>query len=368
MRPLGLVGLALVACSGDSSSEPPIRNDPPSASGAPTRIVFLYPAGGEREFEDNVPIAPSVRYIVRAVPMDAAGKAYAKLTQNWAVSGSGTLDHAVTTPDGGNDPTMNGWTIGPTLGVQSITVSLPAHPGVTGAVHARAVKLQVVAIDPPAGDLTLDLGQEVPLTMQLQTSDGLPFAWAITFEPGVTPYQPCSHYNVPGAKLEPTTTPRSMGPLTIPTDAEGKVTVMLTAPTLVVSDCQPTTFARPALSVSGIQPGGGSAIDWRLVLSPGPPASLVAVSGGGQAASLGATLPFPLVVKVTDTYGNALPGVAVTWAVTSGGGSLDATTTATNTEGTASVHWTVGSTQGNQTVKASISGGLTATFTTTVSP
>jgi hypothetical protein len=59
--------------------------------------------------------------------MDAAGNAYTNLTLNWSVSGGGSLDHAVTSPAGGNDATMNAWTIGQQDGVQSITVTLPAH-------------------------------------------------------------------------------------------------------------------------------------------------------------------------------------------------------------------------------------------------
>jgi len=102
-------------------------------SGVPTRIVFQY-AGSGGVFDDNVPVTPGTALLVRATPVDADGHVFAKLTENWSVAGGGALDAAVTTPAGGNDPTLNRWSIGPTTGVQLITVTLPAYGG-RPAVH-----------------------------------------------------------------------------------------------------------------------------------------------------------------------------------------------------------------------------------------
>src|SRR6266536_530333 len=153
--------LALCNCGGDSSTAPASPDtqpgtppgSPPPAGGAPTRIVFQHPGNGFPEFgvgpfEDNVPVGPGLRYIVRAVPMDAAGHAYTNLTLHWSVAGGGSLEHAVTSPDGGNDPTMNAWKTGQEDGVEAITVTLPAYPGVLGILHVRVVHLHMVAIGP----------------------------------------------------------------------------------------------------------------------------------------------------------------------------------------------------------------------------
>jgi hypothetical protein len=78
------------------------------------------------------------------------------------------------------------------------------------------------------------------------------------------------------------------------------------------------------------------------------------ISGNGQQAAPGSTLPTPLTVRVTDAGGNGKPGVAVTFAVTSGGGSLSSTTATTNASGDAvSGSWTLGTGQCIQRVNAS---------------
>jgi plastocyanin len=62
---------------------------------------------------------------------------------------------------------------------------------------------------------------------------------------------------------------------------------------------------------------------------------------------------------VTDTYGNPVPDVAVTFAVTSGGGSLTRASQVTGTTGVAAVgSWRVGSLPGPNTLKG-MSAGLT---------
>jgi hypothetical protein len=85
------------------------------------------------------------------------------------------------------------------------------------------------------------------------------------------------------------------------------------------------------------------------------------VSGSPQSDLPGHTLPQPLVVMVTsDTFGTVVPGVPVTWAVESGGGSLSKTTDTTAADGLSSVTWTLGPTTGTQTVSATAA-GLTST-------
>jgi flagellar hook protein FlgE len=60
------------------------------------------------------------------------------------------------------------------------------------------------------------------------------------------------------------------------------------------------------------------------------------VSGDAQTGTVGSTLPQPLVVRVTDAHNNPTPGVAVTFAVTSGGGSVTTASAATDAQGLAS--------------------------------
>jgi alpha-tubulin suppressor-like RCC1 family protein len=82
---------------------------------------------------------------------------------------------------------------------------------------------------------------------------------------------------------------------------------------------------------------------------------MVLVSGGAQFAAPGATLPAPVVVRVTDRLDNPVPNQLIAFAVTSGGGHVDPATSAyTGADGLASTTWTLGSTPGAQGLTASV--------------
>ena len=94
-----------------------------------------------------------------------------------------------------------------------------------------------------------------------------------------------------------------------------------------------------------------------ITVVPGPPEKLIAWAGNNQTARPGAAVATPPSVMVTDAHGNPLPGVAVTFAVTAGGGSIPAAVVDTNGEGIAAVgSWTLGTAPGPNTLTASASG------------
>lgn len=110
-------------------------------------------------------------------------------------------------------------------------------------------------------------------------------------------------------------------------------------------------------TVEGLAP-----VTFTLASSAGPASAIGTFSGSGQFGAPGSTLSAPLVVRVTDAGGNVKPGVAVTFAVASGGGSLSSTTATTNASGLAtSGSWTLGAGQCGQTVTAT-AGTLVTTF------
>jgi hypothetical protein len=105
----------------------------------------------------------------------------------------------------------------------------------------------------------------------------------------------------------------------------------------------------------------------------GEPAAMAPVSGEGQAGLVGTELAEPLVVAVTDDAGNPVEGVSVQWSA-GNGGSVSATTVATDADGHSSVRRMLGSAPGEQTTTATV-GGLdgspvqfTATAVTTTEP
>ncbi|MEP6493456.1 MAG: Ig-like domain-containing protein [bacterium] len=89
--------------------------------------------------------------------------------------------------------------------------------------------------------------------------------------------------------------------------------------------------------------------------TPGDPAVITVTSGNGQSDTLKHALKNPLVVKVTDAFGNAVPNVTVTWT-RAGAGTLGAATSTTDTAGLASVTYTLGAAIGNETITASVTG------------
>jgi hypothetical protein len=110
--------------------------------------------------------------------------------------------------------------------------------------------------------------------------------------------------------------------------------------------------------------GGLSACDLSSLTNP----EYLANTGGGvQTVAIGAQAAQPLTVTVTNMNRDPLKGVTVNWAITSGGGSLSATSTATNGDGVTSVTFTAGATAGTTVIAASVpSLGAAVGFTMTV--
>ena len=93
----------------------------------------------------------------------------------------------------------------------------------------------------------------------------------------------------------------------------------------------------------------------------------VILTGNGQTGTVGASLPTPIGVTILDQNGYSLGGVAVTFAVTAGGGSLGSASVFSTADGTATTTWTLGPTAGinNNSVTVAITGyiGQLAAFT-----
>jgi len=106
--------------------------------------------------------------------------------------------------------------------------------------------------------------------------------------------------------------------------------------------------------------------------SPIPVASAVVQAGNNQSAMIGTLLSTPIRVKVLDQEGEPMPGVAVTFAVTAGGGAIPAPVDTTDAQGLASAQWIVGNDvgSGNNRSTATISGydGATPLFLASATP
>lgn len=137
---------------------------------------------------------------------------------------------------------------------------------------------------------------------------------------------------------------------TNPTNSSGMFSVNYTLPQVaktVKITCSASGFTSVVFTETG---------------TPGPLAALALVSGAYQGATVGTALPNPIVAKAKDAYGNAVPGVKVTFADGGVGGSFAGNPITTNSQGLASAVYTVPTVARNITVTVSASGAASLSF------
>src|SRR5207253_2035121 len=114
--------------------------------------------------------------------------------------------------------------------------------------------------------------------------------------------------------------------------------------------------------------GAGSPVPFSATGTAGAAATIAANSPTSQTAGAGTAVASPPSVIVKDANGNAVGGVAVTFAVAPGNGTVTGGSQTTNASGVATVgSWTLSATAGSNTLTAT-SGSLTGspvTFTAT---
>ncbi len=150
--------------------------------------------------------------------------------------------------------------------------------------------------------------------------------------------------------------PALSGTTTVGTDAGGQVVFTGLVITGTVGD---RTLSFSAAGLAGATSG-------TITVTPSAPASLAVSAGDGQTATAGSAVAVAPAVLVRDVSNNPVPGVSVTFAVATGGGSVTGATATTDASGIATVgSWTLGTTAGANTLTASASGLTPATFTAT---
>ncbi len=94
---------------------------------------------------------------------------------------------------------------------------------------------------------------------------------------------------------------------------------------------------------------------------------LAAASGDGQTGTAGKSLPSPLVVTATDSQGNPVAGLAVSFAASSGA-SVSPASANTDATGKAQATLTLGAAPGTDTVTTSAPGATSVSFNETALP
>ena len=136
---------------------------------------------------------------------------------------------------------------------------------------------------------------------------------------------------------------------------------------------EPSFFSRSGFRISAHKHSTENIAGFRVArdltpdIAPPPalphPETLTKLSGDEEEGVAGAALSEPFVVEVRDQNGNPLAEAAVTFEVTSGGGTLSATTARTDADGLASTTLTLGRTPGIVTVVATVGKLEHVTFT-----
>ena len=149
----------------------------------------------------------------------------------------------------------------------------------------------------------------------------------------------------------------SLSNLSGPTNASGISTINWTLGTTAGTQ-------QVSATVSGVPTATFTA-----TAQPGAPALIAKQGGDGQSVGVGNAVAVAPAVKVTDSFNNPVPGVAVTFAIATGGGSITGSSAVTNASGIAAVgSWSPGSSGANTLTATATGSGIAGnplTFTAT---
>ena len=248
-------------------------------------------------------------------------------------SGGGTLNttRATTNSNGRAESTL---TLGPNPGTNSVTASVAGIQG-TRTFTAKSIRIpkrmEIISGGDQEGLPVAALEKPFVVEVRDQTDKPLPDA-QVTFS-----------VSRGGGTLSATS---------VTTDSNGRAESTLT---LGPNAGTNTVTA----SVAGIQETQTFTAESIRI-----PKRMEIVSGGDQEGLPGAALEKPFVVEVRDQTDKPLPDAQVTFSVSSGGGTLSATSVTTDSNGRAESTLTLGPNPGTNTVTASVAGiQETRTFT-----
>ncbi|MGB8061942.1 MAG: hypothetical protein WCF26_08610 [Candidatus Sulfotelmatobacter sp.] len=142
----------------------------------------------------------------------------------------------------------------------------------------------------------------------------------------------------------------SFNPSTVTTDQNGSASSVYTLPTKAGS------YALTA-SASGYASGAFTA-----TALPGAATTLLSFKGSGQTVPVNTSLPIPLVTKASDSSGNGIPGVAVSYSDSGAGGVFSANPVNTDSRGLATVNYTTPTAVGTVKITGNVTGLSPARF------
>jgi len=279
-----------------------------------------------------VPTPPSVKVT------DAFGNAVAGVPVTFTVTGGLGLvlpTTAIATNSGGV-AAVTSWTLGALAGSNTLAATaagLPTVPFTATGLASAATQMALSAGDGQTGLVGTVLGTAYAVDVRDVLNNpvaGVPVSWTVTSG---------------GGSITPQST----------TDASG----IAVAPRTLGTAAGVQTAAA---SVGGLS---GSPVAFTGTALADAASQVVKVAGDGLSATVNMLVPTAPRIRATDQYGNPVSGVAVTFAVTSGGGLLTGANQTTDATGIATLgSWRVGTMAGTNTLTATAAGvGAPATFT-----
>jgi hypothetical protein len=319
------------SCGGDRVAGPPVPAAP---------MLSIVPGGGDNQTGTVGTLLP-LPLIVQLSGI--SGSLNGQILTFVVTSGGGTVFAPTVltgTPNSGPAANRSGigqntWTLGPTAGPQSVEARLVDAK--TGQTLTQAT-FRATAVVGTANSLKVAVGdQQTALAGALVS---VPPAVLVTDRSGNPIENVTVAFQVTGGGGSIT------GAAQVATNSSGIAT-------LGGWRLGTTTGANTlTASAAGLT---GSPLTFTAAAIAGAAASLTPVAGDGQRAATFTALPLAPKVEVRDANGNGVAGVAVTFTVMTGGGSMDgitSVTTLTNQSGAASVGWTLGPIAAANTLRA----------------
>ncbi|HWK89546.1 MAG TPA: Ig-like domain-containing protein [Longimicrobium sp.] len=302
----------------------------PEPEPVPAELVAI-----EETANQAAPVGTPVTWPPAVLVFDAAGEPVPGVAVTFAVvQGGGTLGVTSAVTNAFGLAHAGSWILGTTAGVNTARATVQGLPPVS--FHGWGEAGGPATIVKLSGDGQIGTaGTALPAPLMLMLADvhgnGVTAAVTLTLTMGGT--QVAQHVavsNDQGVAAAQFMLPTTTGALTV------------------------------AATVANLPP-----VFFTLTVGPRAPEALVKAAGDNQEGAAGAALADSLTIRTRDLFGNAVPGIPVTFTVTQGGGSVSALTVSTSAQGLAKVRFTLGPSAGTHTVNASSPGLPNTVFTAT---
>ncbi len=194
-------------------------------------------------------------------------------------AGNGATDPLIARTDSNGTASVN-WILGTALGAMSLTVNFADLPDVVVTATAVADRLEIVS----GGEQSTRLGTALPLPVVVAVkdlNDAVVAGVLVTFAPDAAN--------------------GTVSPSTVATDANGLARTFWTVGTAP----GPMRIVVTSTTASDLLVNATATVDTSRVLTR--------MSGNAQVGAIGDTLTNPLVVRVTDRFGNPVSGVTISW-------------------------------------------------------